>query len=408
MTFRENFPAYFVLVIFLVTTGLIPSVARTAETIPEFLREDQVSDPLEFVGIDIAKRTEHSLKISWTTNHAARGKIKFGRKSFNQRKLQAESKEQHQVTFKNLAEGTRYRFRVFAWDNADHRIKSQVVTLRTKGTPPPRFRTLRVVRRGLTGGVIRWVTNVPTTAVLSAGHDTPLTYRTVHDTPTRFHEVTLDQFRPDHRLFYRVDLRDTRGRRTTSGMKSFELREPNVAWDKPVTGTFDRPIYGLDTGARIDKPRLPRVNDDKYDYQFGLAMSHDPADTVQWFVIDLERAYTPDTIVLDWWNFAYPEQYRVEASRFRRHWTPLARNLNAANAREQRIGGLPIRRQIVTPETGQAFRYVRVKIPEGASYYKKYEVYNFVALVEIKMFARDAFQHLESTTNPGGGDTGKQ
>lgn len=370
---------------------LLPVPGPAEETVPEFLREEQTDEPLKFRSIEIVDRTDTILRITWKTNHAARGRITFGRGERSQRQLRGTARASHSIHYKNLSEGTKYQFRVYAWDNSGHRIKSQVVTARTTGTPPPRFKQLGMERRTPTGGTLRFVTNVPTRAVIRAGHDTTLSYKTTHDSPTRFHEVTLNQFQPDRRLHYRITLEDTRSQTNRSRRKSFRTREPNVAWEKPVGGTFDRTIFGLSEAAQGEQPLPERITDGKFDYQYGLAMSGDPSDTQQWASVDLEQLHTPDTVVLFWWNHAYPRQYSVEASRLGRKWTTLAEDLDAEDGNEVTKRGLPVVRQKITPESRDAYRYVRVRIPEGVRYYGKYPQYNFVALVEMKVFPRGTF-----------------
>jgi hypothetical protein len=370
-----------------------PASAR--DTVPGFLKPDKPEDPLTFEGIDVLGRSEDTIVLRWTTNHPARGRLQYGYQNLDNQRLRANSDTSHQVLLDGLENGTTYQMKVYSWDNAENRIQSQVIRVRTRGTPPPRFRGIQFQNKTMTGGTLQWATNVPTTAVLRVGHDTPLRYRSHRDTPTRIHEVELDHFRPGKHLHYRITVRDTRGRVQETRLRSTLLPEANVARNKPVTGTFDRPIYGLSTDQQGEAPLIERVTDDRFGYQYGTSLSGDPADTMQQVTIDLKQLYTPDTVVLFWWTNAYPERYRITASKLKRNWDVLADELNAGNGDKVQPGGLPSIRQIIRPGKNASYRYIRIEIPKGSPYYTKYDEHNFVGLVELKVFPRDTFRYIQ-------------
>lgn len=389
-------PLWFRVLVLLSTVGLMIGTApelhpEEPEELPDFLKEQSHEEPLRFAGISVKNLGAHEATVVWKTNHPSSGRVRFGETpAMEHSRTRMSSQSRHRVRLTGLHEGTRYGFRVYAWDNSEHRIKSQVVFFRTRGTPAPEVKRVRVVKRTLEGGIVRWVTNTPTRAVFKSGYDTPLRFKTVHDSPTRYHQVNLKRFHPGRRILYRITSEDTRGRRGRTNVRDFRTRENNVAWNKPVRGTFDRPIFGVPEDARGETPFLRRVNDGRFGYQHGTATSGDPADTVQHFTVNLKKLYRPDRAVLYWRDLAYPEQYSLYGSKTGRRWDLLAKTLNAGTGKHMRKGGILSYRQVVDFDTDELYQYIRVEIPKGADYYAKYPQYKFVQLQEFKLFPRSS------------------
>jgi hypothetical protein len=169
-----------------------------------------------------------------------------------------------------------------------------------------------------------------------------------------------------------------------------------------VSGTFDRPIYGLSKEEQGEDSLQSRAVDGRYGYQFGTAQSHDPSESRQHITVDLDKQYAPDTIVLLWWENTYPEEYRIMASRRKQRWDVLKQNLDAGEAQRRTPGGLPVQQQTVRTPSDTTYRYIRVEIPKGNPYYSKYPQHNFVSLVELKVFPRNPFRYIrprKSTIN---------
>jgi hypothetical protein len=296
------------------------------------------------------------------------------------------------VTFDDLIEGTAYRFRVFAWDNAGNRIKSQLVTARTSGTPPPRLDDISVTERTMYGGKIRWITNLETKSVLEAGHDTPLKFTTEHDSFSKFHQVNLTRFYPNQPLYYRITITDSRGETTATNVRSFRTLEANFALNKPVEGNFDTAVFGVSEEHYGKTPFLERVNDGNYSYSKGTANSRDPADTAQYFIINLQQLIKPGRAEVYWRDLAYPKEYEIWGSKFKRNWVKLADDINAADGEHELtpIGNMKAYINTVHfPDTAPEIQFVKLRIPKGASYYGHFPSYNFVQLFEFKIFPDD-------------------
>lgn len=375
-------------ILFTVPLGSVPPV-RGDDTVPPHLRPGGGTGPLEFEEVAVPDRSDTSLTVTWRTNRPARARVQFGRSGPSEQFLRSATREEHVLTVDKLTPGTTYRFRIFARNDAGNRIKSQVVKTRTSGVPPPRIRDLKVTDRTMNGGTLRWGTNVPTRIRVEAGHDTPFKHRTVQDSPSRHHRVNLTHFYPDRDLYYRIVATDTRGESTATKLRSFATREANVAQEKPVRGTFDRPIYGVDTGSTGTTPWIERINDGNYSYQRGTANSGDPADTGQYFVVDLEEFVTPGRAVFYWRDIAFPREYEILGSRNGHDWIRLAGDLNAENGTHtlSPIENMKVFEQTVNlPDTVPSVQFIKIQIPKGASYYGKYDSYDFVQLLEFKLF----------------------
>lgn len=372
----------------LIGTG--PAKAQTNQNVPDHLQPKRSIDtPLEFVRISVEERTDTSLTITWTTNEPARGRIQFGRGEPEQESFRSSSRRQHTSFFEGLIPGTTYRFRIFAVPNSAHGIKSQVIETTTRGIPPPRIQKMEIVNRTMNGATLRWLTNLPVSMTLEAGHDTPPNFRTRRDTPSRYHQVHLTRFYPDQPLYYRLTLTDTRGHSRTFDTESFRTREANHAYKKPINGTFDQTIFGLDKTDTSSEKRNNRINDGNYSYAEGTANSGNPSDTDQYFTIDLEEFVKPGRAVFYWQDLAFPRRYEIEGSQTGRHWTTLKSRLDAGNGTHTLtpIKNTKSMKHVVTfPDTVPEYQFIRVTIPQGANYFTKYDVYEFVQLIEFKLF----------------------
>lgn len=389
----RNFSLEFVIIVYFVGLILAPGTIVAADTTPDFLVPGQSDETLEFKEIAITSRSETSLEVTWTTNKPARGKIRFGRDNLSEQSLRSSSNNRQSVSFNDLTEGTLYRFRVYAWDQSGHRIKSQVASARTNGVPPPRLRKTSLEKRTMYGGHLKIFTNVPTTITVSAGTDTPLNLTSELRNPSRRHLVKFTRFYPDSSIKYRLTLKDTEGRTRRSPLKSFRTREANFAFDRPVEGTFDEPVYGLRQTDTPNTSENGRINDNNYSYSEGLANSGDPADTTQYFVVNLGELIRPGRAVFYWRDLAYPRHYKIYGSKLKQKWTPLAVNLNAEDGQHELtpIGNMKAWKQTVDlPDTAPEVQFIKVVIPEESDYFGKYDSYNFVQLFEFKLFPHES------------------
>lgn len=368
----------------------IPEAVQAQPEVADHLRPGSTGDtPLAFERIAITKRTDTSLTVLWETNRPARGRIQFGRNRPDREVLRTSRRDQHKNVFRSLTPGTTYRFRVFARAGSEPGVKSQVIEAKTTGIPPPRVENFELHDRTMTGGILRWRTNIPTSLTLRAGHDTPLQYRVRQDTPSRFHQIKLNRFYPDRPLHYRVTITDTYGNTREFNRKSFRTREPNYAFEASVRGTFDQPIYGVDKSDTGSTDWNQRIVDGRYSYSKGTANSGNPSDTDQYFVLNLGEFVKPGRAVFYWRDLAYPRDYEIHGSRTGAYWTPIRANLDADNGTHTLTptGNTKAMKHVVTvPDTAHQYQLIRVRIPKGSDYYAKYSAYDFVQLHEFKLF----------------------
>lgn len=372
----------------IVVLATVSPVHSAKKELPSFLKSQTYDEPLEFVGIRVHDAHETGATITWETNHPARGRIRFGdTKQMENTKVNTTSDSRHRVQLRGLKEGTKYGFRVYSWDSSNRRIKSQLVFFETKGMPKPRIQRINIKNRTRLGGTVRWVTNVPTTATFSVGHDTPLQHTTVHDSPTRIHEVKLSQFFPNRSVYYRITMTDTRGRSERTTLRSFQTRENNVALNKPIRGTFSRPLNKV-SRSELENPVIDRIVDGSLAFPKGLATSGNIPDTDQWFTVDLRQFYVPDTVVIFWRNIARPGSYRIQASKLGQEWSTLA-TMSAGDTSLIKRSGMGLARHSIPLASGnEDYRYIRVLIPKDSPYHVKYNGDQFVQVFEFKLFPR--------------------
>jgi hypothetical protein len=125
----------------------------------------------------------------------------------------------------------------------------------------------------------------------------------------------------------------------------------------------------------------------------GMATSADPADTHQWFRVDLGEKFIPRKIVFAWRDIAFPKEYHILASEDGEEWEVLASNLDAGEGEKIRTeGGMPaLCHKVKFPFLFKSFRYIQVLIEKGADYYVKYPQYKFVQILNFKVFPKEEF-----------------
>jgi len=331
------------------------------------------------------------MSLIWEANRAVYGRIKYGtdRSQLGAGRTFMNARKRREVILNDLKEGTMYVFKIKIWDASGKHSKTKMGRFRTAGMPEPAIKEVRVKDITRNGAVVRWVTNVPTTALFESGHDSDdLGYKTRHEHPGRHHQVELDHFYPDMEVYYRITVTDTRGRTARRELNYFWTRENNIALDKPVSGTFGQKIYKAPSGFGRDEDLNQRITDGDFTFMGGTATSGDPADTDQWFVVDFKELVKPDTVVIYWFAFASPRQYEIQGSVYGEKWRKLAGDLNAGTGERLKKGGIDSLKHKIHLNEEKEFQYIRVFIPAGAPYYKRYPQWEYVQIQEFKLFPK--------------------
>ena len=385
----------FICSLFLVTAAVGgPLLAEEEEFEPmpeEYLLPEEPDEPLDFEEIEVEVLSETEAVVEVKLNHPAYARIEYGPgDELTDDRSMMRGTDEHSFRLSGLIEGTEYTYQVQAWVSPQAGVRTDRHQFRTEGTPPPDFESIDVTDRHRKGAVIEWRTNIPTKAEFYSGHDTEaMDYRTEHPVLHPNHKVELDGFFPDRTVYYQIKIEDERGRTHESGIREFKTRENNVAWMKPVEGSFDQPPYGVDEDRLDPEERfVERITNGITNYTDGTATSGDPDVETQWFLIDLMDEYKIERYEFLWREFAYPQHYNLMTSTDPEgeEWTEQAMELNADDGdKELSEGGLPSIRHVVEPEyPDEPVQFIRVEIPRGASYHQYFPQYDFVQLLDFK------------------------
>jgi hypothetical protein len=186
--------------------------------------------------------------------------------------------------------------------------------------------------------------------------------------------------------YYKVEATDLYGNTVISGLGRFETLSTNVANGKNVTGTFTS-LPPKDPFVEKGKPVLSRVTDNSTSYFTAMATSRSVADEDQYVTIDLGRVYPVKNIQMYWRRLAYPEDYSVLLSSDNSSWKTVADGLNAGKGAFSRSDAGDPMQIISLPLDGESARYVKVLVEKGSSTFQKHADWNFVQLMEVKVFS---------------------
>lgn len=342
-------------------------------------------EPPRFTGGRVYSVDTHTAMIEWQTNLPTNGRIDYGEtmKSATRVSLVVDVGTLHQTLLFNLKEGEEHVYRIFATDTQGRQIRSNWAAFRTLGMPAPRITGVFIKELMWYGARLEWTSNTPVKGLFECGYDTGYGYSKLEPRYGAVHEVALDRFSPRKTIHYRITAQDRR-RRETVWTGTFQTDEHNIALRRPVAGTF---IRNPDRPHITDSPPLlQRVTDGKTDYFTGMATSGDPGETDQRIEIDLESIQDASVILTYWRRLAYPQQFSLRGSLDGERWYEFGDTYSADDGRQGLSEtGDPI--LIHTAPIGNyAIRFVRLEIPKGAPYAKKFENYRFVQLFEIKVY----------------------
>lgn len=344
---------------------------------------------LTFDTIYVGRIDTHGAAIVWRTDESSNGQIEYGigMNDATRVSLILDMTKDHQTPMFGLLEGEDYVFRIKARSAAGAQIISGWQTFRTLGIPAPKIREVKVMELTPEGGTLVWRSNAPTRGTFECGYDTSYGFQASDERFAPDHEVNVTRFNPRKKIHYRVQAADPRGREAPVYEGTFVTAEKNLAVGAKTTGTFTRnaePGYVQDT-----PPIIERVTDGQMEYYRGMAASGDPASADQWIEVDLGQIVTAADIVTVWWQLAYPQKFAVKISLDRETWRDMGDTYDASMGNPaQSYSGDPLFEHFIHMRSA-LLRYVRVEIPRGAPYYRRFSKFNFVSCFELKIYPPD-------------------
>jgi len=199
--------------------------------------------------------------------------------------------------------------------------------------------------------------------------------------------VVLSGLRPKTTYYYQVNSTDFYGNNVSSAVKSFTTDSENVALKKKVTGTF---IYFPNerfVKDGIDSEILARVTDGGTSYFTAMAMSGPVNDSDQYVTIDLGKPYRIKNIISYWRRLAYPESLIVQVSDNNSDWRTIDSGLDVGKGALARSDAGDPMKVVSTSAKGDSGRYVKLLVKKGSPIYHKHAEWNFIQLMEVKVFA---------------------
>ena len=341
---------------------------------------------LSFDTVAIENIDTHGAMIRWVTNAPANGTIYYGNSTAEatQVTITLDNQKNHWTPIYTLREGEDYVFRITARDTAGVMRQSDWHMFRTLGVPAPKITNVDFVEITREGGRAVWRSNIPVRGTFECGYDTTYGFRTLEKKFNKAHEVTIKRFNPRRRVLYRILAEDARGLRAPQWRGEFMTAEHNIAVGSKVTGTFVRnpePSYVKDT-----PPIIERVTDGGMSYFENMATSGDPDSDTQWVEIDLGKIHDASEILTYWRALAYPKKFSLRISLNRENWYDLGDTFDASTGKTFRSAtGDPLWEHEALLGN-RILRYIRLEVPKGAPYYKRFDGYKFVQLFELKVY----------------------
>jgi|GEM_PF-1435861 len=198
--------------------------------------------------------------------------------------------------------------------------------------------------------------------------------------------ATIYGLNPQEGYYYKIQVEDIYGNKVVSDAKRFETLNENVAFGKPVSGTFTE-LPPRDKYVSRSGDVISRITDGSTSYFTSMATSRSLSDADQVATIDLGKVYSLKNIISYWRKLAYPEDFTVMVSEDGKSWSTVKRGLNAGDGAFSRSDAGDPMVVLNTPASGKKARYIQIFIPKGSAFFHKHDEWNFVQLMEVKVFA---------------------
>lgn len=347
---------------------------------------------ITFDTVTVERADTHWAVILWVTDVPSNGTIYYGKGEGSADKvmLGLDVDKLHRTSLFGLEEGENYVFRITARDTGGVTKTSKWYGFRAMGVPHPRI--LRVEQKELTkqGGTFVWHANIPVKGSFECGYDTSYGSKTVEKKFNIAHEVTLKHFYPLSRIHYRIRAEDKRGLQAVELLGEFTTSEHNIAVGSKCTGTF---VHNPERAYIVDTPPIiTRVTDGGMSYFHNMACSGDPDEDTQWIEVDLGKLTTAGKFLTYWRQLCYPKKFSLQISLNGEIWQTLGDTFDASTGKGTRSStGDPLYEHVVDV-TSRVVRYVRLTIPKGAEYYKRFPSYRFVQIFELKVYPPEALR----------------
>ncbi len=324
---------------------------------------------------------KHSAEIEWKSDYEILGQVRYGLSPDKVENIQTEFffKKEHNIKLVNLAEGKEYFYQIISSTPDNKFYTSELKSFKTAGIPLPEIVSVDYIEKSYNYAKLKIVSNIET--------ELKFEYKNgiIEDKKyKRIHILEIKGLEPLKSYDYKVEIKDNRENINVKRDK-FSTGEYNIALNKPVEGTF-RNHFIADVFT-LKGNIISRVNDASFDYKNGMAVSFDPKDSEQFVILDLGKASALSEIITYWRALAYPYFYYILYSNDKKKWEQYDGIVNLKSEPIKRIEGSGIPMKIGDTEVKNlTTRYIKLFIPKGTPYYKKYPQYKFLQLLEVKVY----------------------
>ena len=332
---------------------------------------------------------ENSADILWQTDHETLGQIRYGLNPNRITEIHTGYffTKEHSLSLENLKKGREYYFQIINQMVDNRHITSSLNTFKTKGIPLPRLKAISIKNKTHNTVSLLIQPNIKTSIKLIYGSQSDKMNKKISINKAKSsHILKITNLYPLQKYFCKISIKDNKNNSFTTNYQ-FETGEYNIALNKKVEGTFKNP-YIADV-FQLKGNILKRVTDGSFNYKTGMAVSFDPMKSDQFVLVDLGKIQAIEKIITYWRALAYPHFYFISFSNDNIKWEKLKKVVNLKKQKSTHIKGSGI--PLIIGETdikNIKTRYVKIFIPKGTPYYKKYSQYNFLQLIELKIYGR--------------------
>ena len=337
----------------------------------------------------VKNRKEDSVDITWKTDYETLGQVRYGLSPDRITKIHTEYffEQKHSLSLNDLEKGKKYYFQIIN-QMADNRyFTSSLLSFKTKGIPLPFIKSISIKNKTHNSVSLLIKPNIRTSIIIEYGNQPDKMSKKVSIKKLKSsHILKIKNLSPLQEYFCKITIKDKKNNTFTTNYQ-FETGEYNIALNKKVEGTFENP-YIADV-FQLKGNIMKRVTDGSFDYKTGMAVSFDPMRSDQFVIIDLGKIQQIEKIITYWRALAYPHLYFVTFSDDKIKWKKLKKVVNLKEKKRTHIKGSGIPLIIGETDTKDIkTRYVKIFVPKGTPYYKKFKLYNFLQLMELKVYGK--------------------
>jgi hypothetical protein len=199
-------------------------------------------DILDIKAEDIDGKT---IKIEWTTNIAARGKIIYGESRDDLSRFVVDNRtlRRHSVKIGNLKERTDYYYKIIAY-NDSARARSFIKKVRTgefHDEVPPKIFNARIAYVSGTAAVVEWETDKKATSRVEYGENRTYKKKAGSGRRSAKHMVVLKRLKPNTQYFLRFYSVDKDNNKSGIFHKEFITKESDKQDKEPLIISHLRP-----------------------------------------------------------------------------------------------------------------------------------------------------------------------